>query len=89
MDAAGNFIVAFSSSDGNGLGAYTRRYDAAGNALTGEVQVNTATTGDQTWTNVVMNASGAYVVSWNSAGQDGSGDGIYARRYDANGVAQG
>ena len=49
MDAAGNFIVAFSSSDGSGLGVYTRRYDAAGNPLTGEVPVNTTTAGDQTW----------------------------------------
>ena len=36
-----------------------------------------------------MNASGAYVVSWNNAGQDGGGLGIYAQRFDANGVAQG
>ncbi|HTS52720.1 MAG TPA: DUF4347 domain-containing protein, partial [Burkholderiales bacterium] len=89
MDGAGNFIVAFSSSDGNGLGAYTRRYNAAGTALTGEVQVNTTTAGDQTWTTVAMNRSGAYVVAWSDTGADGSGSGIYAQRFDANGVAQG
>ena len=89
MDGAGNFIVAFSSSDGNGLGAYTRRYNAAGTALTGEVQVNSTATGDQTWTTVAMNRSGAYVVAWSDTGADGSGSGIYAQRFDANGVAQG
>jgi hypothetical protein len=89
MDASGNFIIAFSSGDGNGLGVFTRRYDAAGNALTGEVRVNTTTSGDQTWDSVAMNASGEYVVAWNSMGQDGSGVGIYAQRFDANGVAQG
>ena len=35
-----------------------------------------------------MRGDGAFVVSWISWGQDGSGDGIYLRRYDAAGVPQ-
>jgi hypothetical protein len=36
-----------------------------------------------------MNASGNFVIVWESTGQDGDKKGIYAQRFDANGVAQG
>ena len=36
-----------------------------------------------------MDADGDFVVAWQSDGQDGSGSGIYAQRYNAAGVAQG
>jgi Ca2+-binding RTX toxin-like protein len=55
----------------------------------GEIQVNTTTGGDQTNSSVAMDAVGDYVVVWQSDGQDGSGWGIYAQRYDATGAAQG
>ena len=89
MDAAGNFVVTFSSADGNGTGVWMRRYNAAGTALGGEVRVNTATTSDQDWSSLAMAPDGDYVVAWRSVGQDGSLGGIYAQRYDAAGVAQG
>src|SRR5262249_55727359 len=36
-----------------------------------------------------MDAHGNYVVVWSSYGQDGSGYGVYARRFDANGTPLG
>src|SRR5438477_85273 len=36
-----------------------------------------------------MDSLGNFVVSWTSAGQDGSGAGIYAQRYDSSSSAQG
>ena len=36
-----------------------------------------------------MDADGDFVVAWTSNGQDGSGYGVYAQRYNARGVAQG
>jgi hypothetical protein len=33
-----------------------------------------------------MDAAGNFVVTWSSYGQDGSGSGIYAQRYNAAGV---
>ena len=36
-----------------------------------------------------MDADGDFVIAWQSSGQDGSGYGIYAQRYNAAGVAQG
>ena len=36
-----------------------------------------------------MDADGDFVVTWSSHGQDGSGWGVYAQRYNAAGVTQG
>jgi len=92
MDAEGDFVVAWQSDgqDGSGRGVYARRYDAAGNALdpTG-IPVNSHTTNDQSSPVVAMDADGDFVVAWQTNGQDGSGDGIFARRFDAAGAAQG
>jgi len=55
--------------------------------LIGEFRVNTTTTGDQVNSSITTLKDGGFVVSWQSNGQDGSGFGIYAQRYDANGVA--
>jgi hypothetical protein len=91
MDGAGNFVVTWSSNgqDGSGWGVYAQRFDLNGVALGNEFQVNTTTAGDQAYSTVAMNGTGSFVVTWSSYGQDGSGWGVYAQRYDANGVAQG
>jgi hypothetical protein len=91
MDAFGNFVIAWASDaqDGSGLGVYAQRYDAVGVAQDGEFQVNTETTDFQSEPSVGMDASGSFVIAWNSIGQDGDGSGVYAQRYDASGVAQG
>src|SRR3954463_878580 len=54
-----------------------------------EFNVNTVTVGSQTAPALASDADGDSVVVWVSAGQDGSGDGVYAQRYNAAGVAQG
>jgi len=38
---------------------------------------------------VAMDAYGDYVITWSSNGQDGGGWGVYAQRYDSNGVPLG
>ena len=38
---------------------------------------------------IAMASSGAFVVTWQSDGQDGDGFGIYAQRFTPAGVAQG
>ncbi|MGL5095271.1 MAG: hypothetical protein ACRDD1_06765, partial [Planctomycetia bacterium] len=89
MDADGDFVVTWSSNlqDGSGWGVYAQRYNAAGVAQGAEFRVNTFTTGDQSASAVAMDADGDFVVVW--AGRGLYGDGIYARRYNAGGVAQG
>lgn len=88
----GGFVVTWDSygaQDGSGVGIYGQRYDAGGNAVGGEFRANSATTNNQTWSNVAGLGGGGFVVTWTSNGQDGSGFGIYGQRYAANGTAVG
>jgi hypothetical protein len=91
MDSAGDFVVAWESffQDGSAYGIYAQRYNAAGAAQGSEFKVNTYTTDFQTSAAVAMDSAGDFVVAWQSFGQDGSGDGTYAQRYNAAGAAQG
>ncbi len=91
MDADGDFVVAWMSNgqDGSGYGIYAQRYTAAGVAVGSEFRVNTFTTGAQRLPSVALDADGDFVVAWQSAAQDGSGYGIYAKRYTAAGAVIG
>ncbi len=91
MDGSGNYVVVWSAqnTDGSGWGVYAQRYNATGVAQGAAFLVNTTTAGDQTYPAVAMNAPGAFVVTWSSYGQDGSGWGVYAQRYNAGGIAVG
>ncbi|MBN2477072.1 MAG: putative Ig domain-containing protein [Pirellulales bacterium] len=91
MDDPGNFVVTWSSlsQDFSGYGVFAKRFDSAGQPVGGEFRVNTFTAGNQNFSAVAMDADGDFVVTWTSQGQDGSGTGIFARRYDASGTAGG
>ncbi|HVX14224.1 MAG TPA: DUF4214 domain-containing protein [Pirellulales bacterium] len=91
VDSAGDFVIAWSAlgEDGSGYGIYAQRYNATGTAQGSEFRVNTHTTGDQIYPTVGMDSAGDFVVGWESDGQDGSGYGVYAQRYNAAGTAQG
>jgi hypothetical protein len=52
-----------------------------------EFQVNTVTTGDQLHGRVARTSTGGFVVAWD--GQDGSGYGVFARRFDSSGAPEG
>ncbi|HRK19035.1 MAG TPA: hypothetical protein PK970_08775 [Hyphomicrobiaceae bacterium] len=86
--ADGGYLVTWSSlgQDGSGYGIYGRRYDQSG-APGGEFKISQTTALDQVSSSIAALADGGYVVSWSSNGQDGSGHGVFARRYDAAGVA--
>ncbi len=92
-DSVGNYVVVWTSTgqDGSGLGVYAQRYNRFGIPQGAEFRVNTPTIGDQKTAGfgraVAMNNDGSFVVTW--AGQDANGFGIFAKRFDANGVAQG
>jgi len=73
------------SQDGSGSGVYAQRFNAAGQAQGAEFRANTCTAGDQTRPAVAMAEDGSTTIVWQSAGQDGSGSGIFAQRYDAAG----
>ncbi|MEZ0371666.1 MAG: IPT/TIG domain-containing protein [Candidatus Sericytochromatia bacterium] len=91
MDADGDFVVAWSSQlqDGSNSGIYAQRYNSAGLAQGNEFQVNSYTTSNQTFPTVSVAADGAFVIAWESNGQDGNGKGIYAQRFDSHGLIVG
>jgi hypothetical protein len=90
-DGSGNSVVVWSSmgQDGSGFGVFGQRYDAAGVPQGGEFQVNSYTTSDQTYPAVASEAAGNFVVIWQSAGQDGSYQGIFGQAFDATGTRRG
>jgi hypothetical protein len=91
IDTEGDFVVVWesvASQDGDGRGIFARRFDSTGAPLAFEFQANAFTTGDQRSPAVGTDADGDFVVAWLSSGQDGSGGGIFARRFDAAGGAQ-
>ena len=91
MDTAGNFVVVWDDDtlDGSGHGVYARRFDSNGAPLGSQFQVNTHTANSQYLPVVAMTPDGRFVVVWESLNQDGSGHGVYAQRYAADGSPQG
>ena len=80
VDAAGNFVVVWTSEfgDGSGYGVFGQRYDGSGVALGPEFRVNTYITGNQLWPSVAADPLGRFMVVWTSP-QDGNG--IFGQRY--------
>jgi hypothetical protein len=93
MDTDGDFVIAWNSSgqdSASSVGVYAQRYNNLGVAQGGEFRVNTFTTGDQFVTGLAMNASGDFVIAWQSNDQEGAGNaGNYAQRYNSSGLKQG
>ena len=91
MDADGDFVVTWSSygqenggQPGYGYGIYARRFDRTGHALATEIQVNTTIAGNQQHSSVAVDATGAFIVAWQSD-QNGIGDDIVYRSFEADG----
>nr|AGC72056.1 flagellar hook-length control protein FliK [uncultured bacterium A1Q1_fos_291] len=84
MGGAGNFVATWRSNfqDSSAGGIYGQRYDSFGNPVGTEFQINTFVAGEQLDPSVAMDAAGNFIVVWSSDGQDGSGYGIYAQRFN-------
>jgi hypothetical protein len=90
MAADGRFVVSwhsFSQDSAGSYGTYARLYAANGTPVTGELQVNTTTVGNQYSPRVAMDDSGAFVVIFHDESSN-AGD-LLGQRYNAAGVAQG
>ena len=85
--STGGFVIVWSSlgQDGFLWGIYAQRFDASGEPLEAEFQVNTYTTGAQTHPGVDSDEFGNFVVAWSSQDQDGDGTGIFAQRFNRRG----
>jgi parallel beta-helix repeat protein len=85
--ADGGFVVTWQSRDfgGTEYDIFAQRYNASGIAVGSEFRVNSYLKGFQTNSAVTALNNGGFVVTWQSEGQDGSEEGIYAQRYSSNG----
>jgi len=83
----GGYVITWRSNgqDGSDWGIYAQRFNASGSPVGSETLINTYTNSDQSYPSITALSDGGYVITWNSNGQDGSGYGIYAQRYNASG----
>jgi hypothetical protein len=87
--ANGGYVVTWETTGvSDAIDIHAQRFDASGARAGGEFVVNTETQYGQLTPSVTALQDGGFMVSWASAQQDGMGTGIYATRFDANGVAQ-
>jgi VCBS repeat-containing protein len=77
-----------SVQDGSGWSIYAQQYDHLGNAVGGEIPVNTTTANLQYQPTVAALSDGGYVVTWMSYLQDGSDWGVYSRVFTVTDVAE-
>jgi cysteine-rich repeat protein len=87
-DAAGNFVVVWTSYDGYFTGISGQRFASDGSRIGTEFQVNAYTSGTQDNAAVAESADGNFVVVWQSVGP-GDQDGIFAQRFTSAGALDG
>jgi hypothetical protein len=89
--ANGTFVVVWNSygQDGGSYGVFAQRFNSSGIPQGSEFQVNSYTTSVQRDPAVTSDASGNFVVVWNSYGQDGSSYGVFGQRFSSSGIPQG
>jgi hypothetical protein len=88
---AGHYVVTWEmfTSQREGWDIYARRYSASGQPAGNQFLVSQAAGRGQQYSDVAADSQGNFVATWSSYGQDGSGWGVYARRFNANGVSLG
>jgi hypothetical protein len=86
----GGYVVSWSSydQDGSNEGIYIQRYDASGNTVGSETQVNTTTSSSQWQAAITGLNDGGYVVSWTGNGV-GDSNGVFIQQFDSGGTAVG
>ncbi len=83
MDNDGDFVVTWSSKeqDGDAYGIYAQVFDAEGETVGDEFQVNSRTRNDQVDPAVGLDNEGDFVITWASDRQDGDLLGVYAQPF--------
>ena len=79
----GELVTVYQSGDD----LFFQRWDSTGTAIGSATAVNTTTTDDLHQFNIEALPDGGFFVVWRSDGQDGDGQGIVGRRFDASGTA--
>ena len=83
----GGFVIVWNATgqDGSGKAVMMQRFDANGNKVGSETQVNTNAAGNQDLAHVETLTNGDYVVTWSTS----NGNGIAAQRFTEDGVKVG
>ena len=84
----GAFMVVWQSyeQDGDESGLFARTFDSLGAAISADFQIDVYTVGRQRDVAVAALPDGKFVVAWHGGYYEG--DPLFARRFDADGVAQ-
>ncbi len=81
----GGYLVTWAGQGiGDVNGIFCQLFNASGVKVGSETRINTATTGNQSFSQVTALADGGYVVAWESSVVNGQVD-VYTQRFDANG----
>jgi hypothetical protein len=85
----GGAVVVWEAGPRKARDIYARFLDVSGRPLGGAQIVNSFDRGNQDSPSVAVNQKGDVWVTWESQYQDGAGNGIYARRFNAQGIKVG
>ena len=86
----GGFVAVWTSNYGSpdqSKEILARRFDSDGVAAGGPVQVNSFSVDEQQSAKGALFVNGSHIIAWTSRGQDGDGEGCFAKVYGANGEA--
>lgn len=86
-DGSGNFVVTWTQTGANpdgSLDVFGQQFDASGVRRGGEFLVNTTTDKQQAASSVAMDATGEFVVVWNSAIDAPNLHNVFFQRFDSN-----
>jgi hypothetical protein len=89
LTTEGDIIGVWEGRDADGSGIYARLFGSDLVPQSDELPVNTYTSGTQRTPRVTTTGDGSFVVVWDSVGQDGDGDGVFARLFSPAGQGQG
>ncbi|MBC8325853.1 MAG: hypothetical protein H8E27_09540 [Verrucomicrobia subdivision 3 bacterium] len=85
----GGAVIVWEAGARKSRDVYIRFVNQNGNPMGGTQVVNSFTRGNQDRPDVAVNQKGEVCVCWESQYQDGAGDGVYARRFNAQGIKVG
>lgn len=90
--AGGGFVVTWDSYANSPWGfassdIFFQRFDAAGNRLGDMTQANLDAGGGRFEATTIALADGGFLIAWQSAGGDFDGNGVFGRRFAADGAA--
>ena len=91
MNPSGQSVIAWEShgQDGDGMGIYAQRFNAAGQKVGAEIHVSEATIGDQKDSSVGIADDGSFAIAWiddNRRNAPSSQPSVMVRQYGANGT---